>query len=180
MYDLKPTAPAEYFAGNSSRFRPTFPASRSVNTVAAGEDLGQACGRSLRVPHQCRAWHGIAVDAHRLSADDRSQRQHLPSIRGAVVAKLKEAERTRSASVRQSAEPHRSGKSRIPRSRVQSVPRRTGESGRSELPGPRPPFTRPCRCQPARTSAAIARTSRQPEARSRCQRGYRRSRSVLP
>ena len=49
--------------------------------AAAGEDHGQAGDRPLGLPHQRRPRHGLAVDADRLSADDRSERQHLPVAR---------------------------------------------------------------------------------------------------
>ena len=65
-------------AASSSRSPPTCPASRSASTCRCqATHHGQAGHRALGLPHQRRPRHGLAVDADRLSADHRGQRQHL-------------------------------------------------------------------------------------------------------
>ena len=81
MYDLKPNAPAEI----RGEFKPI---ETNVPGIQIGEHLprqaqhhGQAGHRAFGVPHQRRPRHGLAVDADRLPADHRGQRQHLSLVR---------------------------------------------------------------------------------------------------
>ena len=103
MYDLKPDAPAEF----RGEFKPI---DTNVPGIQIGEHLplqaqdhGQAGDRPLGLPHQRRPRHGLAVDADRLPADDRGQRQHLSRRCGSRRRQDEGAERARPARLRQPA-----------------------------------------------------------------------------
>ena len=179
MYDLKPAAPAE-FRGEFRPIRDERAGDRHRRTsAAAGEDHGQAGDRPLGLPHQRRARHGVAVDADRLAADDRSQRQHLSGLRlgGLRDERAERAPACRRTSTCRTA---RAGQGGVSRGVVQPVRSRQRPEQR-QLPGPQPEAARPRRPWTGSITAAacIGQTRHHPP-RRRHQGRHRRARQVLP
>ena len=77
MYDLKPNAPAE-FRGEFKPIATNVPGIQiSEHLPHQARIMDKLADRALGLSHQRRPRHGLAVDADRLPADHRSQRQHL-------------------------------------------------------------------------------------------------------
>ncbi len=158
MYDLKPDAPAE-FRGEFKPIATNVPGIADRRApAAAGADHGQAGRRPLGVPHQRRPRHGLAVDAHRLPADDRGQRQHLPGVRLGRRA----AARGRTSRACRPTSTCRGvlglGKAAYLGRVVQPV-RARQRPERRRLPGPQPEAARPRERRPAGPPPRAARRS---------------------
>ena len=118
-------------------------------SAAAGPAHGQDEHRPLRDAHQCRARHGLPLDADRLRADHRNQRQSQPQLR---LHRFQDArgQRSPAAGLCVRAQPAAKRQCRLPGRGLQSVhPRRRPNA--AQLRGARPAS---CRWMP--TGSAIA------------------------
>ena len=179
MYDLKPNAPAE-FRGEFKPIATNVPGIEiSEHLPLQAQDHGQAGDRPLGVPHQRRARHGLAVDADRLSADHRSQRQHLSVVRLAWSRKLNGAN-----------EPGLPAYVNLPRQVSFGKAAYLGASynpfspdsdpEQRRLPGPQPEAAGPRRRDRLDRRRELAGAARHDPPRHRHQGRHRRARHVLP